>query len=57
MATMNKPAYQNIKQFSPEKPVLIFVSSRYRHFIYRTVPVSNASIGGTVLVAPASENR
>jgi activating signal cointegrator complex subunit 3 len=28
MATMNKPAYQNIKQFSPEKPVLIFVSSR-----------------------------
>jgi len=28
MATMNKPAYQAIKQHSPEKPSLIFVSSR-----------------------------
>lgn len=28
MATMNKPAFQAIKSHSPEKPVLIFVSSR-----------------------------
>ena len=28
MATMNKPAFQGIKQHSPTKPVLIFVSSR-----------------------------
>ena len=28
MATMNKPAYQCIQQYSPEKPTLIFVSSR-----------------------------
>ena len=28
MATMNKPAFQGIKQHSPNKPVLIFVSSR-----------------------------
>ena len=28
MATMNKPTYQCIKQYSPEKPTLIFVSSR-----------------------------
>ncbi|XP_063676843.1 activating signal cointegrator 1 complex subunit 3-like isoform X2 [Bolinopsis microptera] len=28
MATMNKPAYNDIKQHSPEKPVLIFVASR-----------------------------
>ena len=28
MATMNKPAFQAIKQYSPNKPVLIFVSSR-----------------------------
>ncbi|CAD5122095.1 DgyrCDS10545 [Dimorphilus gyrociliatus] len=28
MATMNKPAFQGIKLHSPEKPVLIFVSSR-----------------------------
>ncbi|KAK7480723.1 hypothetical protein BaRGS_00027984, partial [Batillaria attramentaria] len=28
MATMNKPAFQDIKSHSPEKPVLIFVSSR-----------------------------
>ncbi|XP_019851379.1 PREDICTED: activating signal cointegrator 1 complex subunit 3-like [Amphimedon queenslandica] len=28
MATMNKPAYSAIKLHSPEKPVLIFVSSR-----------------------------
>uniref|UniRef100_UPI00358EF322 activating signal cointegrator 1 complex subunit 3 isoform X2 n=1 Tax=Myxine glutinosa TaxID=7769 RepID=UPI00358EF322 len=28
MATMNKPAFQAIKTHSPEKPVLIFVSSR-----------------------------
>lgn len=28
MATMNKPAFQAIKQYSPSQPVLIFVSSR-----------------------------
>ncbi|XP_076445059.1 activating signal cointegrator 1 complex subunit 3-like isoform X3 [Babylonia areolata] len=28
MATMNKPAFQDIKSHSPDKPVLIFVSSR-----------------------------
>jgi len=28
MGTMNKPAYNSIKEFSPLKPVLIFVSSR-----------------------------
>ena len=28
MATMNKPAYNDIKQHSPQKPVLIFVASR-----------------------------
>ena len=28
MATMNKPAYNDIKQHSPDKPVLIFVASR-----------------------------
>jgi len=28
MATMNKPAYNAIKKFCPNKPVLIFVSSR-----------------------------
>lgn len=28
MATMNKPAYQAIREHSPAKPVLIFVSSR-----------------------------
>ncbi|XP_003370093.1 putative DEAD/DEAH box helicase, partial [Trichinella spiralis] len=28
MATMNKPAFKAIKVYSPEKPVLIFVSSR-----------------------------
>lgn len=28
MATMNKPAYQAIKSYSPDRPVLIFVSSR-----------------------------
>ena len=28
MATMNRPAFKAIKQHSPEKPVLIFVSSR-----------------------------
>uniref|UniRef100_A0A183BX03 Activating signal cointegrator 1 complex subunit 3 n=1 Tax=Globodera pallida TaxID=36090 RepID=A0A183BX03_GLOPA len=28
MALMNKPAYQYIKQFSPIKPVLVFVASR-----------------------------
>ena len=28
MATMNKPTYQCINQYSPEKPTLIFVSSR-----------------------------
>ncbi|CAL4069160.1 unnamed protein product, partial [Meganyctiphanes norvegica] len=28
MATMNKPTFQAIKQHSPEKPVLVFVSSR-----------------------------
>lgn len=28
MATMNKPAYTAIKTYSPDKPVLIFVSSR-----------------------------
>lgn len=28
MATMNKPAYASIMEHSPEKPVLIFVSSR-----------------------------
>ena len=28
MATMNKPAFQGIKQHSPTKPVLVFVSSR-----------------------------
>lgn len=28
MATMNKPAFQAIEQHSPEKPALIFVSSR-----------------------------
>lgn len=28
MASMNKPAYRAIKKFSPEKPVIIFVSSR-----------------------------
>lgn len=28
MATMNKPAFQDIKSHSPTKPVLIFVSSR-----------------------------
>lgn len=28
MATMNKPAFASIQQFSPTKPVLIFVSSR-----------------------------
>ena len=28
MATMNKPAYTAIRTHSPEKPVLIFVSSR-----------------------------
>jgi activating signal cointegrator complex subunit 3 len=28
MATMNKPAYNAIKKFSPCKPVIIFVSSR-----------------------------
>ena len=28
MATMNKPAYAAIKAYSPDKPVLIFVSSR-----------------------------
>lgn len=28
MATMNKPAFQDIKSHSPKKPVLIFVSSR-----------------------------
>lgn len=28
MGTMNKPAYNSIKDFSPNKPVLIFVTSR-----------------------------
>ena len=28
MATMNKPTFQAIKQYSPDKPVLVFVSSR-----------------------------
>jgi len=28
MATMNKPAYNHIKKFSDNKPVIIFVSSR-----------------------------
>lgn len=28
MATMNKPAYTAIRQYSPHKPVLVFVSSR-----------------------------
>ena len=28
MATMNKPTFQAIQQHSPEKPTLIFVSSR-----------------------------
>lgn len=28
MATMNKPTYQAIRQYSPTKPVLVFVSSR-----------------------------
>ncbi|XP_061176706.1 activating signal cointegrator 1 complex subunit 3-like [Saccostrea echinata] len=28
MATMNKPTFQSIKTHSPEKPVLVFVSSR-----------------------------
>ena len=28
MATMNKPAYAAIQTYSPDKPVLIFVSSR-----------------------------
>ncbi|KAI0989984.1 hypothetical protein GJ496_001844, partial [Pomphorhynchus laevis] len=28
MASMNKPCYQAIRTFSPEKPVLVFVSSR-----------------------------
>ncbi|XP_042220102.1 activating signal cointegrator 1 complex subunit 3-like [Homarus americanus] len=28
MATMNKPTFQAIRQHSPEKPVLVFVSSR-----------------------------
>lgn len=28
MASMNKPAYRAIKKFSPEKPVIVFVSSR-----------------------------
>ncbi len=28
MATMNKPSYTAIKTYSPDKPVLIFVSSR-----------------------------
>ena len=28
MATMNKPAYTAIRTHSPDKPVLIFVSSR-----------------------------
>ena len=28
MATMNKPTFQSIKQHSPTKPVLVFVSSR-----------------------------
>lgn len=28
MATMNKPAYTAIRQYSPRKPVLVFVSSR-----------------------------
>lgn len=30
MATMNKPTFQAIKQHSPIKPALIFVSSRYK---------------------------
>lgn len=28
MATMNRPAFQSIKQYSPDAPVLVFVSSR-----------------------------
>jgi len=28
MQTMNKPVYQDIQMYSPEKPVLVFVSSR-----------------------------
>ncbi|UXI20572.1 homeodomain protein EmxB [Sarcoptes scabiei] len=28
MASMNKPTYRAIKQYSPEKPVIVFVSSR-----------------------------
>jgi activating signal cointegrator complex subunit 3 len=28
MATMNKPAFQAVQQYSPTKPALIFVSSR-----------------------------
>jgi activating signal cointegrator complex subunit 3 len=28
MATMNKPTYNKIKQFSEGKPTLVFVSSR-----------------------------
>lgn len=28
MATMNKPSYAAIQTYSPDKPVLIFVSSR-----------------------------
>ncbi len=28
MASMNKPAFQAIKQYSPSQPVLVFVSSR-----------------------------
>lgn len=28
MATMNKPAYTAVRQYSPHKPVLVFVSSR-----------------------------
>lgn len=28
MASMNKPAFKAIRQFSPQKPVLVFVASR-----------------------------
>ena len=43
MATMNKPAYAAIKTHSPDKPVLIFVSSRRQTRLTAVDLVSNVA--------------
>lgn len=46
MATMNKPTFQAIKQHSPDKPVLVFVSSR------RQTRLTALDLMGFVVVEP-----